>query len=322
MSNLNKLIVSHAPHVRSSENTRNIMFDVLIALMPALIAGVVVMGYRACFVALVCVASSVFFEWGWEKLLKKPITISDYSAAVTGLLIALNLPVTVPFWIAIIGCFFAIIIVKQFFGGIGNNFMNPALAGRAFLLTSWAKSMTTWIKPFEKIYLFNNTDVISSATPLAIVKEGTGDALPTYLDLFLGNVSGCIGEISALAILIGAGYLLYKKVIDLKIPFFYILTVFVLSYLAGRDGLYQILSGGLLLGAFFMATDYVTTPYTKMGQIIFGIGCGFLTFVIRTWGGYPEGVSYSILLMNLLTPLIDKYTVPRTFGERGAAANE
>lgn len=322
MSNINKLIVSHAPHVRSSENTKNIMFDVLIALMPALIAGVVVMGYRAFFVALVCVASSVFFEWGWQKLLKKTITISDCSAAVTGLLIALNLPVTIPFWIAIIGCFFAVIIVKQFFGGLGNNFMNPALAGRAFLLTSWAKPMTTWIKPFDKIYLFNNADVISSATPLAIVKEGTGDALPTYLDLFLGNVSGCIGEISALAILIGAGYLLYKKVIDLKIPFFYILTVFVLSYLAGRDGLYQILSGGLMLGAFFMATDYVTTPYTKIGQIIFGIGCGFLTFVIRTWGGYPEGVSYSILLMNLLTPLIDKFTVPKTFGEKGAAANE
>lgn len=322
MSNKNKLIVSHAPHVRSSENTRNIMFDVLIALMPALIAGVVVMGYRAFFVALICVASSVFFEWGWQKLLKKTITISDCSAAVTGLLIALNLPVTIPFWIAIIGCFFAIIIVKQFFGGLGNNFMNPALAGRAFLLTSWAKPMTTWIKPFDKIYLFNNADVISSATPLAIVKEGTGDTLPTYLDLFLGNVSGCIGEISALAILIGAGYLLYKKVIDLKIPFFYILTVFVLSYFAGRDGLFQILSGGLMLGAFFMATDYVTTPYTKTGQIIFGIGCGFLTFVIRTWGGYPEGVSYSILLMNLLTPLIDKFTVPKTFGEKGAAANE
>lgn len=322
MSNLNKLIVSHAPHVRSSENTKNIMFDVLIALMPALIAGVVVMGYRAFFVALVCVASSVFFEWGWQKLLKKTITISDCSAAVTGLLIALNLPVTIPFWIAIIGCFFAIIIVKQFFGGLGNNFMNPALAGRAFLLTSWAKPMTTWIKPFDKIYLFNNANVISSATPLVIVKEGTGDVLPTYLDLFLGNISGCIGEISAFAILIGAGYLLYKKVIDLKIPFFYIFTVFVLSYLAGRDGLYQILSGGLMLGAFFMATDYVTTPYTKTGQIIFGIGCGFLTFVIRTWGGYPEGVSYSILLMNLLTPLIDKFTVPKTFGEKGAAANE
>ncbi len=322
MSNFNKLVVSHAPHVRSSENTKNIMFDVLIALMPALIAGVIVMGYRAFFVALICIIASVFFEWGWQKLLKKPITISDCSAAVTGLLIALNLPVTIPFWIAIIGCFFAIIIVKQFFGGLGNNFMNPALAGRAFLLTSWAKPMTTWIKPFDKIFLFNNADVISSATPLAIVKEGTKDVLPTYLDLFLGNVSGCIGEISALAILIGAGYLLYKKVIDLKIPFFYILTVFVMSYLAGRDGLYQILSGGLMLGAFFMATDYVTTPYTKTGQIIFGVGCGFLTFVIRTWGGYPEGVSYSILLMNLLTPLIDKYTVPKTFGERGAAANE
>ena len=315
----NKFIVSHAPHTKSCDTTKNIMFDVLIALMPALIAGVIVLGYRAAFVALVCVAASVFFEWLWNKLLKKPSTIGDFSAAVTGLLIALNMPVTVPFWITIIGSFFAIIIVKQFFGGLGNNFMNPALAARAFMLTSWAKPMTTWIKPFEKIDLFGNADVISSATPLSIVKEGTGDVLPTYMDLFLGNTGGCIGEISALAILIGAGYLLYKRVIDWKIPVVFIFTVFVLSYFAGRDGLYQILSGGLILAAFFMATDYVTTPYTAKGQIIFAFGCGFLTFVIRNWGGYPEGASYSILLMNLLTPLIDRYTVPKTFGEKGEA---
>ena len=312
----NKLIVSHAPHVKGKDDTRTIMFDVIIALLPLLIAGTVVMGYRAAILAVVCVASSVLFEWAWEKLLKKPITICDMSAAVTGLILALNLPVTLPFWMAIAGCFFAIIIVKQFFGGLGHNFMNPALAGRAFLLTSWAMEMTTWIRPFEKISLFSNSDVISSATPLSILKEG-GEKLPSYLDLFLGNVGGCIGEVSALAILIGAAYLLYRRVIDWKVPFVYILTVFVLSYFIGRDGIYQILSGGLLFGAFFMATDYVTTPYTKLGRIIFAFGCGLLTFIIRNWGGYPEGVSYSILFMNVLTPLIDKYTVPKTFGEKG-----
>jgi len=320
MNSKNKFIVSQSPHSKSCDTTKNIMFDVLIALMPALIAGVIVMGYRAAFISVICVVSSVFFEWIWNKLMKKPSTIGDYSAAVTGLLLALNMPVTIPFWMPIIGCLFAIIIVKQFFGGIGHNFMNPALAGRAFLLAAWAKDMTTWIAPFEKLYLFNNTDIVSSATPLIMVKEGMSDSLPSYLDLFLGNISGCIGEISALAILIGAAYLIVRKVIDLKIPLTYILTVFILSYIAGKDGLYQIMSGGLLLGAFFMATDYVTTPYTKTGQIIFGFGCGFLTFVIRNWGGYPEGVSYSILLMNLLTPLIDRYTVPKSFGEKGEKA--
>lgn len=312
----NKLVVSHAPHVKGKDDTRTIMLDVIIALLPLLIAGTVVMGYRAAILAVVCVASSVFFEWGWEKILKRPITICDFSAAVTGLILALNLPVTLPFWMAIVGCFFAIVIVKQFFGGLGHNFMNPALAGRAFLLTSWAMEMTTWIKPFEKISLFSNSYVISSATPLALLKDGTVQ-LPSYLDLFLGNVGGCIGEVSALAILIGAAYLLCRRIIDYKVPLVYILTVFILSYLIGRDGVYQILSGGLLFGAFFMATDYVTTPYTKLGKIIFAFGCGLLTFIIRNWGGYPEGVSYSILLMNVLTPLIDKYTVPKTFGEKG-----
>lgn len=312
----NKLTVSHAPHIKGKDDTKTIMLDVIIALLPLLIAGTIVMGYRAAILSAVCVAASVFFEWAWEKILKKPITICDLSAAVTGLILALNLPVTLPFWMAIAGCFFAIIIVKQFFGGLGHNFMNPALAGRAFLLTSWALEMTTWIKPFEKISLFGNADVVSSATPLAILKEG-GAELPSYLDLFLGNIGGCIGEVSALAILIGAAYLLFRRVIDYKVTLIYILTVFILSYLVGRDGIYQILSGGLLFSAFFMATDYVTTPYTKLGKVIFAIGCGLLTFVIRTWGGYPEGVSYSILLMNVLTPLIDKYTVPKTFGEKG-----
>ncbi len=315
----NSLTVSHAPHFKGKDTTRTIMLDVIIALLPLLIAGTIIMGYRAALLSLVCVASSVFFEWAWQKILKKPNTIGDLSAVVTGLILALNLPVTLPFWMAVVGSFFAIIIVKQFFGGLGHNFMNPALAARAFLLTSWASEMTKWIKPFEKISLINNADVVSSATPLAVLKEG-GDKLPSYLDLFLGNVGGCIGEVSAIAIIIGAIYLIARKVIDYKVPLIYILTVFVLSYTVGRDGVYQILSGGLLFGAFFMATDYVTTPYTKLGKIIFALGCGLLTFIIRNWGGYPEGVSYSILLMNVVTPLIDRYTVPKTFGEKGAKA--
>lgn len=316
----NKLLtVSHAPHTKGAQTTKSIMLDVLIALMPALIAGVIIMGYRASALAFVCVAACVFFEWGWQRLLKKPSTIGDLSAAVTGLLIALNLPVTLPFYMAVVGCFFAIIVVKQFFGGLGHNFMNPALAARAFLLTSWAKPMTTWIKPFEKISLFGNADVVSSATPLAVLKEG--GELPGYASLFFGNIGGCIGEVSAFAILLGAAWLLYRRVIDIKVPLSFIATLFALSYFVGKDGIYQILSGGVMLGAFFMATDYVTTPYTKSGQIIFGIGCGFLTFVIRNWGGYPEGVSYSILLMNLLTPIINRLTVPKSFGEMGEKAN-
>ncbi len=329
MTNLNhKLIVSHSPHIKGMDTVQLTMLDVIIALLPPLLAGVWIMGFRASILTLVCVLSCVFFEWGWQKLLKKPSTISDLSAVVTGLLLALNLPVTLPFWMAIIGSFFAIIIVKQFFGGIGHNFMNPALAARAFLLTSWALPMTTWIEPFQKINMFNNADVVSHATPLALIKAGeaAADTLPSYMDLFLGNVGGCIGETSALAILIGAAYLVYRRVINLRTPLAYIITVAVFTWCFGGNGfgngdfLYHILSGGLLIGAFFMATDYTTTPYTPLGQIIFGIGCGILTAVIRLYGGYPEGVSYSILLMNIVTPLIDKFTAPKRFGGKGEAA--
>ncbi len=330
-----KLTVTESPHARSGQTTKGIMRDVIIALIPTLLAGVWVFGYRAAVLALVCVAASVFFEWGWNKLLKKRNTIGDLSAAVTGLLIALNLPVTMPMWMAVIGCLFAIVIVKQFFGGLGHNFMNPALAARAFLLTSWAQPMTTWVAPFTKVNLFSNADAVSSATPLAqLAQAGAIDAtssataaaeameaLPTYMDLFLGRVGGCIGEVSALALLIGAAYLIVRRVISIKIPLCYIATVAAITFAFGGgegmftgDALYHVLSGGLILGAFFMATDYVTTPYTPIGQIIFGIGCGVLTSVIRLWGGYPEGVSYSILLMNVVSPLIDRYTAPKKFG--------
>ena len=317
-----QLIVSAAPHIRAKDTVQATMLDVIIALMPALIAGIIIMGYRASIVTLVCVVSCVLFEWLWCKLLKKPSSVSDLSAVVTGLLLAFNLPVTIPLWIAVIGCLFAIIIVKQFFGGLGHNFMNPALAARAFLLTSWASHMTTWVAPFTKLGLFGNADVVSQATPLALMKAGEVSQLPGYLDLFLGNVGGCIGETSALAILIGAAYLLCRRVITLRVPLTYLLTVAVLTFVFGGetlfsgDWLFHLLSGGLMLGAFFMATDYTTTPYTPKGQIIFGLGCGILTVVIRLWGGYPEGVSYSILLMNVATPLIDRFTAPRRFGRK------
>ncbi len=308
-----KFIVSESPHVRSGQSTKGIMLDVIIALMPALIAGVLIFGYRAAVLSLVCVVASVASEALWCKALKKPSTIGDCSAALTGLLLALNLPVTMPFWMAAVGAVFAIIIVKQFFGGIGHNFMNPALAARAFLLTSWAQPMTTWVKPFSKVTLFNNLDAVTMATPLGVLKEGVGE-LPCYMDLFLGKIGGCVGEVSTIALLIGAIYLIARRVIDLKIPLSYILTVVVVTFIAGGDPLTHVLSGGLILGAFFMATDYVTTPYTKTGQIVFGIGCGVLTSIIRLWGGYPEGVSYSILLMNVAAPLIDRFTAPKPFG--------
>ncbi len=313
-----QLIVTESPHTRHKSSAAEIMLDVIIALIPALIAGVIVFGYRAAVLTVVCVASAVFFEWAWCKIIKKPSTIGDFSAAVTGLLLALNLPVTMPYWMAIIGALFAIIVVKQFFGGLGHNFMNPALAARAFLLTSWAQAMTSWVEPFEKLNFWNNADAVTSATPLAAIKGG-GEAA-SYLDLFLGNVGGCIGEVSALAILIGAAYLIWRHVITIKIPLTYILTVAVLTFIFGGDGfftgdaLYHVLSGGLMLGAFFMATDYVTTPCTPLGQTVFAIGCGILTAVIRLWGGYPEGVSYSILLMNVASPLIERYTQPKRFG--------
>lgn len=315
LTNINeKLIVTESPHVRGVNSTSKVMLDVIIALVPAIIEGTIIFGIRALALCSICVIAAVLSEWVWCKILKKQSTVGDLSAAVTGLLLALNLPVSMPFWMAVIGCVFAIVIVKQFFGGIGHNFMNPALAARAFLLTSWAQAMTTWTAPFS-------ADAVTSATPLALIKEGRMGELPGYMDMFLGNTGGCIGEVSALAILIGAGYLLAKNVISIRIPASYILTTAVITFIFGRDGwftgdaLIHVLSGGLMLGAFFMATDYVTTPYTKSGQIIFGIGCGVITAVIRLYGGYPEGVSYSILLMNVASPLIDKITVPKRFGE-------
>lgn len=301
--------VSPSPHIRSNITVKTIMRDVIIALMPALIVGIYFFKMDALLVILTSVVSSVFAEWLWEKLTHKRITIGDLSAVVTGLLLAFNLPPTIPLWMVVVGAFFSIIIVKQFFGGIGQNFVNPALAGRAFLLASYSTAMTKW-----------TVDGVTTATPLAILKTGKG-TLPPITDLLIGNIGGCIGEISAIAILIGAAYLFYKKIISWEIPVTYIGTVLILTWILGRNGymtgngFYEIFAGGLMLGAFFMATDYTTSPVTSKGKIIFGIGCGVLTAVIRRFGPNPEGVSYSILIMNLFVPLIDRKTAPRIFGE-------
>lgn len=312
--------VSSSPHIRASITTSSIMRDVCIALLPALVCAVICFGARALYLTVLSVVFCVGFEYLWQKLLKKPITISDGTAAVTGMLLAFNLPVTAPWWLVLIGAFVAIVIAKQFFGGVGNNFINPALAGRAFLLASWPVLMTKWVEPFT-IGFFIPGDLVSSATPLAILKNPAAGTMPELTDLFLGNIGGCIGETSVLALLLGGIYLVARKIISPRIPVSYIVTVAVLTFIFPNDGysgvnsaLINVFSGGLMLGAIFMATDYVTSPITKRGQIIMGLGCGILTFVIRRFGGYPEGVSYSILLMNVATPLIDRWTQPVAFG--------
>lgn len=301
--------VSVSPHIKSKETVPTIMRDVLIALVPAGIAGTYFFGFSALLLMVTAVASAMLSEFLFNKITKRPNTLMNLSAAVTGLLIAYNVPTTLPLWMVAVGSAFAIIVVKCFFGGLGQNIVNPALAARAFLLAAYPTAMTTW-----------TLDEVTKATPLAILKGGSG-ILPSTMDAFLGsNIPGCIGEVSALALIIGGAYLLYRKVITWHIPATYIGTVLILTTILGRDGfftgngLYEILVGGLMLGAIFMATDYTTTPMTQKGQIVFGVGCGFLTTLIRLYGGYTEGVSYSILIMNLLVPMIDKWTSPRVFG--------
>jgi len=307
-------VVSGTPHVRSKESIQSIMRDVIIALIPATAAGIYFFGLQALILIAVSIIASVFFEWLYQKLLKKPVTISDLSAVVTGLLLAMNLPASAPIWVPIVGAAFAIIFAKQLFGGLGQNFINPALAGRAFLLASYPTEMTSWTAPVG----FSGADAVAVATPLATLKTG---AMPdaSLTDVILGtNIGGCIGETCAVALIIGGIYLLVKHVISWRIPVLYILTVFVLTAAIGRKGLrvpvYEIFTGGLMLGAFFMATDYASSPVTPKGQIIFAIGCGIITTLIRIFGGYPEGVSYSILIMNLAVPLIERFTEPKIFG--------
>lgn len=314
------LIAGSSPHIKSGESTQRIMRDVIVALIPAMLASVYYFKVRAAMLILVTVVACILAEYAWNKITKKPNTISDLSAVVTGILLAFNLSPEVPIWIAIIGGIFAIIIVKQLFGGLGHNFVNPALAARAFMMASWPVQMTDWRLP--------GWDAVSSATPLALIKKGSEavGSLPQISDLFMGNIGGTIGETSVLALLIGAAYLLIRRVITFELPLAFIGTVGVMTWMFGGttaftgDFVYHILSGGLMLGAFFMATDYTTSPMTFKGRIIMGVGCGLLTSIIRLFGGYPEGVSYSILLMNLVVPMIDRYMIPKSFGG-GAVKN-
>lgn len=326
-----KLIASSNPHIRNNEDTRSIMLDVIIALCPAMLMSVLRFGFRALIAAAVSVAGAVFFEWLYRKMLKKPQMIGDCSAAVTGLLLAMVCPVTLPYWMLLVGDFFAIFVVKQLYGGLGKNFLNPALAGRAALVACYTGYMTSWIAPGESAALFGGADAVTAATPLAMMKGGEFAALTseyTLRDMFVGNIGGSMGEISAMMLLFGGLYLIFRKVISWQIPVSYIGTVAVLTFLfpQGNDALtwmlYNVLGGGLFLGAFFMATDYVTSPVTKKGQLIFGLGCGLLTVFIRYFGSYPEGVCYSILIMNCCTWLIDKYTKPTRFGVDKKAAKE
>lgn len=311
---------SYQPQVRTNTDTPRIMLDVMIALLPALCVGIYMFGFKALLLTIVSVASCVFFEWGYRKLLKKPDSIGDLSACVTGMLISFVIPVGSPWWMPVVGAFFAMVIVKQLYGGLGKNFLNPALAARAFMMASWPVIMTTWAVP--KTLAAAGVDGATMATPLKLLKAG--EALPDYFtncNLFLGNVPGCIGEISALALLIGGAYLIYRKVINWRIPVAFIGTVAVLTLVFGKNGysnfdwmLKNVLSGGLFLGAIFMATDYSSSPVTLNGQLLYGFGCGALTVLIRYFGSYPEGVSYAILIMNLCAWAIDKGTRGRQFG--------
>lgn len=315
-----ELTISSSPHAHSPVTTQTIMRDVLIALVPALLGSIYFFGFRALLVTLVSAAACVFFEWGFCKVRKLHCKTYDLSAVVTGVLLAFVCPVTIPYWTIILGDFFAIVLVKMLFGGLGKNIVNPALAGRAFLF-SWPVLMSNWVKVgFDNAAgLLSTADAVTAATPMSAMHQG---ALPeeSILDMFLGNIGGCIGETSALLLIIGFIYLLYRKVITARIPLAYIGTVAILAFLfpQGNDRIAwmaaQVFGGGLMLGAIFMATDYVTSPLTKLGQIVYGIGCGVITIPIRYFGGYSEGVTYAILCMNACAVLLDKIGRPVKFG--------
>lgn len=315
-----ELTISSSPHVHGSVTTRTIMRDVLIALSPALIGSVFFFGFRALMVTLVSAAACVFFEWGWCKLRRIRSNVYDLSAVVTGVLLAFVCPVTIPYWALITGDFFAIIVVKMLFGGLGKNIVNPALAGRAFMF-SWPVLMSTWVKVgfANQAGVLSAVDAVTAATPLANMHQGLMPEA-TISQMFLGNVGGSLGETSVLLLLIGFCYLLFRKVITPRIPVSYIGTVALLAFLfpQGNDRVAwmaaQLCGGGLMLGAIFMATDYVTSPVTRLGQIIYGIGCGLLTILIRYFGGYNEGVSYAILVMNTCVVLLDRVGRPQKFG--------
>ncbi|MCI5839736.1 MAG: RnfABCDGE type electron transport complex subunit D [Peptoniphilaceae bacterium] len=312
-----QLLVTSTPHIKSKNTVTSEMLKVIIALIPTGLCGIWFFGIRALILILTSVFSCVVFEFICNKIMKRKSTIGDLSAVVTGMLLAYNVTVTIPIWQLVCGAFFAIIVCKMLFGGLGQNIINPALGARAFLLASWPASMSNFVLPSSDAF---TTSATTSATVLS------GGSVPSLTDMFIGNMGGTIGEVSTLAILIGAAFLVFTKVISLRIPITYILTTAILLSIFNKSISIipvQLLSGGIMLGAFFMATDYTTSPVTPLGQIIFALGCGILTAIIRTFGGYPEGVSYSILLMNICVPLIEKFTVPKVFGHvKKGAENE
>ena len=304
---MNNFLIEPSPHIKSALTTQKIMLHVIIALIPAVIAGTVIFGPKALLLVVLCATFCVLSEYIFNIITKRRQTVSDLSAVVTGILLGLNLPVSFPVYMAAIGSFAAIVVVKQFFGGIGQNFANPAITGRIVLMLSFASNMTTYNEPFW--YCDDAVDAIASATPLAM---DTG--LPSYFDMFFGVRAGCIGETCIAAILLGGFYLIVLRIINPVTPAAFVGTVAICTALSGGDVLMEIMSGGLMLGAFFMATDYATTPLTVKGKLVFAVGCGLITFVIREFGTYPEGVSYAILIMNILTPQIDKFTMNKPFG--------
>ena len=321
----NKLIVSSSPHVRTNKDTSYIMKQVVIALLPATLAALFFFRLSALNVIFFCVTGSVGAEFLCQKISKQESTIGDFSAVVTGLLLAFNVPASLPWWMCLLGAAFAIIVVKMVFGGIGNNFVNPALAARAFLLASFPVAMTLWTRTGVNWVSSENIDAYTTATPLSFLKAGSNgvsslaDSGISISNMLIGNIGGCIGETSAVLIILGGLYLMYKGIINYVIPTFYICTVAILMFILGGFNftfvIYELLAGGLMLGAFFMLTDYTTSPMTKKGKIIYAVLAGLITTVIRLYGGYPEGVSYSILFVNIMTPLIDKYTKTKVFGE-------
>lgn len=307
----NMLTVSPAPHLRDGMTTSRIMMEVCLALLPAGIASVVFFGARSAMLIVAAVITAIAAEYSYQKITKQKVTVGDWSCVVTGLLLAYNLPANTPLFVAVFGSLIAIILVKQLFGGIGSNFINPALAARAILFVSWSSLMSNYP---QTVFM---ADAVSSATPLAHLATTAGIAQVNLWDLLIGNVGGVLGETSKLALLLGGIYLIVRKIVDWRIPVTFIATVF-LCYLI-KDGaemaLYQILAGSLFLGAFFMATDYSTSPITPWGRVLMGVGCGILLFVIRAYASYPEGCSFAILFMNVCTPIIDRYVVPARFGE-------
>lgn len=299
------LLMSPSPHIKNDNSTQKIMLNVIISLVPAIVASIIIFGLRSLLLILITVLSCVVSEYFSQKIMKKDNTINGLSAVVTGILLAFNLPVNIKLSIAILGGIIAIVVTKQMFGGIGQNFVNPAICARIILMVSFPSAMSSWPVPYTRA--ISSADMITSATPLA----KTATTHFSYLDLFLGNRPGCLGEVCALALILGGIYLILKKVISPTIPLCFIGTVFVLTAILGKDPIFHILSGGLLLGAIFMATDYVTSPITFKGKIIFAIGCGIITVLIRIYGSLPEGVSFSILLMNILVPHIENLTLKK-----------